>query len=99
MSFLVDLHTHTCESSPCASQSVEELLSRSEAVGLDGVAVTDHNFIDGALKAERLSRRRGIRVFVGVEVLTEEIGDVLVYGLRESFPGCLLYTSPSPRDS
>jgi len=84
--FLVDLHTHTSESSACASQSVEELLFRAEAVGLDGVAVTDHNYIDAALKAQRLGRRRRIKVFVGVEVLTEEIGDVLVYGLRQNFP-------------
>lgn len=80
------MHTHSSESSACASQSVDELLSRAEQVGLDGVAVTDHNLVDGALKAQRLSRRRGVRVFVGVEVLTEEIGDVLVYGLRQGFP-------------
>jgi len=84
--FLVDLHTHSSESSACASQSVEELISRAEAVGLDGVALTDHNRIEGALKAQRLTRRRRLKVFVGVEVLTEEIGDVLVYGLRQSFP-------------
>jgi len=80
------MHTHTAESSACASQSVDELLWQAEQVGLDAVAVTDHNHIAGALKAERLSRRRGVKVFVGVEVMTEEIGDVLVYGLRQSFP-------------
>ena len=34
---------------------VEELLTRAEAVGLGGVAVTDHNSIEGALKAQRSS--------------------------------------------
>ena len=86
MPFLVDLHTHTRESSQCASQSVDELISRALHVGLDGVAVTDHNLVDGALRAQRLGRRRGMNVFVGVEVLTEEIGDVLVYGLQRNFP-------------
>jgi predicted metal-dependent phosphoesterase TrpH len=84
--FLIDLHTHTADASSCASTTVEELLGRAEQVGLNGVAVTDHNRIAGALKAQRLARRRDVRVFVGVEVLTEEIGDVLVYGLREEFP-------------
>ncbi len=86
MAYLIDLHTHTVEGSSCASQTAEELISQAEEVGLDGVVVTDHNVIDGALKAQRLSRRRNVRVFVGVEVLTEELGDILVYGLRESFP-------------
>lgn len=80
------MHTHTSESSACASQSVEELLLRAEQVGIGGVVVTDHNYVGGALKAERLSRRRNVKVFVGVEVTTEELGDVLVYGLRQDFP-------------
>lgn len=86
MPYLVDMHTHTRESSACASQSADELLASAEQVGLDGVVITDHSAIEGGLKAERLARRRGVRVFVGVEVLTEEIGDVLVYGLRQEFP-------------
>ena len=86
MPFLVDLHVHTREASPCASQSVEELLARAEQVGLGGVAGTDHNKIIGAQKAQRCARRRPIKVFMGIEVLTEEIGDVLVYGLRHEFP-------------
>jgi hypothetical protein len=82
--FLVDLHTHSREASSCASQSVEELITRAEMVGLGGVALTDHNSIEGAVKAQRLGRRRNLKVFMGLEVLTEEIGDVLVYGLREN---------------
>jgi PHP-associated len=86
VSFLIDMHTHCREASACASQSVDELLTQAEQVGLGGVVITDHNHIEGALKAQRLSRRRDIRVFVGIEVMTEELGDILVYGLRQSFP-------------
>jgi len=86
VSFLVDLHTHTREASACASQSADELVSRALSVGLNGLAVTDHNRIDGALKAQRLGRRRGLAVFAGVEVQTEELGDILVYGVRRDFP-------------
>jgi predicted metal-dependent phosphoesterase TrpH len=88
VSFLIDMHTHTSDASACASQTADELIARAEEVGLGGVVVTDHNLVEGALKAERLARRRGshVKVFVGVEVQTEELGDVLVYGLRESFP-------------
>jgi len=86
VAFLVDLHVHTREASACASQSVEELLARAEQVGLGGVAITDHNQISGAQKGQRSARRRPIKVFMGIEVQTEEIGDVLVYGLRHEFP-------------
>ncbi len=86
MAFVVDLHVHTREGSACASQTAEELVARAEEVGLDGIAVTDHNAIEGALKAQRLARRRPLKVFLGVEVSTDEIGDVLVYGLRDSVP-------------
>jgi predicted metal-dependent phosphoesterase TrpH len=86
VSFLIDMHTHTSDSSSCSSLGVEDLLLQAEQVGLGGVTITDHNYIEGGLKAERLSRRRNVKVFVGVEVSTEEIGDVLVYGLRQNFP-------------
>lgn len=86
MGFVVDLHVHTREGSACASQSAEELVARAIEVGLDGIAITDHNCIEGALKAQRLARRKPLKVFLGVEILTDEIGDVLVYGLRDSIP-------------
>jgi predicted metal-dependent phosphoesterase TrpH len=86
MAFVVDLHVHTREGSACASQSAEELIARAIEVGLDGVAVTDHNAIEGALKAQRLARRKPLKVFLGLEVSTAEIGDVLVYGLRDTTP-------------
>lgn len=86
MGFVVDLHVHTREGSACASQSAEELIARAVEVGLDGIAITDHNCIEGALKAQRLARRKAVKVFLGVEVSTDEIGDVLVYGLRDSIP-------------
>jgi len=45
---IIDLHTHTQEYSSCSHLPMEELIHRAMAVGLDGVAVTDHSRIGGA---------------------------------------------------
>ena len=41
----IDLHTHTREVSSCSYLPMEELIARAMAMGLDGVAVTDHSRI------------------------------------------------------
>lgn len=43
----VDLQTHTSHSPACGWMAPETLVRRAAAVGLDGVAVTDHNTMDG----------------------------------------------------
>ena len=39
----IDLHTHTREVSSCSYLPVEELIAQVMALGLGGVAVTDHS--------------------------------------------------------
>lgn len=86
MSFLVDLHVHTCVSSPCSLIDPGRMIEKAAAAGLDAVCVTEHDEIEGAQVAARMGRQSGYRVFKGIEVYTE-MGDMLVFGLYRNAPG------------
>lgn len=75
----VDLHLHTDASYDCLS-SPADVLARAEEVGLDRIAVTDHDQIRGALEARELAPDR---VIVGEEVRTAEGLDLIGLFLRE----------------
>ncbi len=47
---ICDLHVHT-NFSKDGESSVEDILKKAENVGLDVIAITDHDTIDGAKKA------------------------------------------------
>ena len=76
-----DFHVHTHHSKDCATE-VEEILERASDVGLDVVAVTDHNEVAGGFEALALAERYGVRVIVGEEVKTSE-GEVIGLFLQE----------------
>jgi predicted metal-dependent phosphoesterase TrpH len=62
-----DLHVHTSYSRDGLS-SVAEVLRAAESRGLDVIAITDHDTIEGALEAARLTSR--VEVIVGEEIST-----------------------------
>ncbi len=62
----VDLHLHTCHSYDCETP-LADVVRRCREVGLDCVAVTDHNTIEGAV---RLRDQGMLRVIVGEEIST-----------------------------
>lgn len=64
----VDLHLHS-RYSPDSSTSLEAIVERCREVGLDRIALTDHNVVDGALKLAELAPRLAI---VGEEAKTRE---------------------------
>jgi predicted metal-dependent phosphoesterase TrpH len=82
---IIDLHTHTREYSACSYLPMEQLITQAMAVGLDGVAVTDHSRIEGAELAQELGAKYGIHMFRGVEAHTT-LGDILVFGLYRDLP-------------
>jgi predicted metal-dependent phosphoesterase TrpH/glycosyltransferase involved in cell wall biosynthesis len=79
----VDLHMHTDHSSDCATP-VDTLLDTAKRVGLDAIAITDHNEISGALEARE--RANGIKVIVAEEVKTADQGEVIGLFIEEKIP-------------
>lgn len=78
----LDLHCHTHASFDCRMKP-EKVIARAKAAGLDAIAITDHDSIDGALEAQEVARRRGdILVVLGEEIDTKA-GDLLGLFLRE----------------
>lgn len=69
----VDLHLHTSASHDCLSEPRDVVAAAREA-GLDRIAVTDHNEIEGALAARSLD---AALVIVGEEVRTAEGLDLI----------------------
>lgn len=84
---LADIHMHTIFSYD-GTASVPAVLEQAGRVGLDIIAITDHDEIRGALLAEELAPRFGIQVIPGVEITTAE-GDLLALGIRKLVPARL----------
>jgi len=79
-----DLHIHSHHSKDCA-MPVADILERAREVGLDVVAITDHDSAAGGLEARELADRYGMRVIVGEEVKTSE-GEVIGLFLQRTIP-------------
>lgn len=85
----VELHTHS-NLSYDGRDPVELLLEQASAVGLDALAVTDHDAIDASLRAVELAPEYGIVGIPGIEI-TSEAGHVLGIGVEERVPSGLSY--------
>jgi predicted metal-dependent phosphoesterase TrpH len=83
---LADLHIHTIYSYD-GTASVPAVLRRAKQVGLNVIAITDHDEIKGALQAFDLAPEFGIEVIPGIEITTAE-GDLLALFVTEKIaPG------------
>lgn len=78
---LADLHIHTIHSYD-GTASVPAVLTRARQIGLDVIAITDHDEIAGSLKALELAPRYGVEVLPGLEVTTAE-GDLLALNIMQ----------------
>ena len=78
---LADLHMHTIYSYD-GTASVPAVLKRAKQVGLDLVAITDHDVIEGALVALDLAESIGVQVIPGIEITTAE-GDLLALFIKQ----------------
>lgn len=77
----VDFHCHTDASRDCLVTPAD-LVEAARRRGVDRLVVTDHNTIQGALKAQQLDPQR---VIVGEEVLTTQ-GELLAAFVRQEVP-------------
>ena len=86
---LADLHLHTIYSYD-GTATVQAVLRRAREVGLNVIAITDHDEIAGALEAVKLASHYGVEVIPGSEITTAE-GDLLALFIHEKIqPGLSL---------
>ena len=78
----VDLHMHTSASHDCLSDPAR-VVEHAHKIGLDRIAITDHNEIEGALAARDLDSEL---VIVGEEVRTAEGLDLIGLWLETRIP-------------
>ncbi|MFO8114486.1 MAG: PHP domain-containing protein [Halorubrum sp.] len=77
----VELHTHSALSYD-GRDPIDLLLEQAAAVGLDALAVTDHDEIDASIQAAEMAPDYGLVGIVGMEV-TSAAGHVLAFGIDE----------------
>jgi len=85
--FLVDLHIHS-NFSPCSILSMEDIIECLNSYDIKGVALTDHNTIDGYSELKKIAEKYDIKVFKGYELVVEN-GELLVYGISKVLPAGL----------
>jgi len=81
---IVELHCHTIHSKDSLT-TPQQLLDACQRKGIDRVAITDHNSIEGALHAKNLDSDR---VILGEEIYTSH-GEILAFFVKELIPGGL----------
>jgi len=78
-----DLHLHTCLS-PCADEQMKAtaIVKQARKVGLDVIAITDHNSAENVAAVAKAGAREGLAVIPGVEVTSRE--EVHILGLFDT---------------
>ena len=72
--------------SSCSSATVDEAIGEAKTVGLDGICLTDHNYVWDRNVVADLVKKHGFPVFRGNEITTDQ-GDVVVFGLEKDIKG------------
>lgn len=80
-----DLHIHSMRS-PDATTTVRAVLKQAADVGLDVIAITDHDEIVGSLEAREMASRYGVEAIPGAEVTTSD-GHVVALFIEKLPPG------------
>ena len=76
-----DLHVHS-EYSPDSESSLADIINYCTANGINCVAITDHNAIDGAVELQKMA---AFTVIIGEEILTSS-GEIIGLFLSELIP-------------
>src|SRR5262249_3757406 len=80
-----DLHMHTTRHSPDSVMDPFAMLRRAHEVGLDGVVITEHDWLWTEPELEELgAAAAGLVVLAGMEVTAHQ-GHFLAYGVRNPF--------------
>ena len=79
---LADLHIHSIYSYD-GTALIASILEKAKEIGLDVIAITDHDEINGALEALELAPQYGVEVIPGIEITTAE-GDLLALNVTQT---------------
>lgn len=89
-SLIVETHCHTYYSKRKAVpvdgiHSPQQMVDQAEKLGINALFITDHDKIEGAIKAQKYAIGKNIQVFVGEEISTKAkgLGHLLGLGLNE----------------
>ena len=89
----IDLHIHSINSD--GTDKVEKLVEKAIEMELEAISITDHEYLTIPEKNNLIEIIKGIEVSASWEDVEKDNKyagiHLLIY--------CLLYTSPSPRDS
>lgn len=81
---MFDLHTHSAVSD--GTDTPSQLVEQAAQIGLTGLALCDHDILDGLTNSQDAGRRLGVQVLRGIELSATFDGadiHVLGYGMRE----------------
>lgn len=84
---ICDLHTHSTASD--GQYTPSELVGLAKEQGIEVLALTDHDTVDGIGEAIRAGERLGVRVLPGIELSAREYHTfhILGYGIEPEAPG------------
>jgi len=76
--FEADLHIHSCLS-PCGEleMSPSAIVKTASEMGLDIIAITDHNSAENVVAAQKAADKSGLTVLAGMEVASSEEAHIL----------------------
>jgi predicted metal-dependent phosphoesterase TrpH len=80
-----DLHMHTTRHSPDSDMHPLDLVRRARELGLDGIVITEHDWLWTEEELDELRQTAGdLVILAGIEVSARE-GHMLVYGVKDPF--------------
>ena len=81
-----DLHIHSSHSRDSRSP-IDSILKHAVDIGLDGIAICDHDTTKGGVAGEERARELGLPLIVipGIEITTTK-GHIIALGVREDIP-------------
>ncbi len=86
--FFIDLHLHTSPASPCSSVHVDDVIKQAKQIGLDGICLTDHNYVWDPETVKNLRQKHNFLILSGNEIITDQ-GDMLVFGMYKKIGGII----------
>jgi predicted metal-dependent phosphoesterase TrpH len=84
--FIVDMHVHTVKGASDSSLTPQQLVEEARRIGLNGVAISEHDRLWDAREMERFRQESGLFAGRAMEVSTE-LGHIIVLGLERYTPG------------